>query len=280
MRQIGQPGAFYLMKPQYVSAVHHFLAWKQSKPVNEEVLREYFISLRTNYSPASIRLSKVGIKQWILKTHSERANLQFRANVEALFKEIKVPKPEITIRESKILSEDELKLILGRLPYKCALIFESLYQTGARISEILSIKLENCKGLAEHIEMNIIGKHGKQGTLILSKTLFQKIKNEFKGSIFLFENKETRKSLTRQTVHRHLQAIGREIGRAVYPHQLRHTRITNLLRSGKPLDAVSRFARHFDPGFTARVYGHNLLTSREIIETSIENFKTSDSELD
>jgi len=270
MRLLNRPEAYYLLRPQYASSVRHFLNWKQSKPVNEEVLREYFISLRERYSPSSIRLSKCGIKQWILKTHKDREDLKFRTNVELLFKEIKVPKPETTIHESKILSESELKLVMGKLSVKYALIFEALYQTGARVSEILSIKLHDCKVLAEHIEIKILGKHSKEGTLILSKPLFQRIKENFKGGKFLFENSESKKALTRQIVHRHFHAAGAEINRGVWPHQLRHSRITHLLKSAKPLDAVSRFARHFDSGFTAKFYGHNLLSSREIIETSLE----------
>jgi len=270
MRLMKQPEASYLLRPEYANSVRHFLAWKQSKPVNEEVLREYFNSLRTLYAASSIRLSKVGLKQWILKTHHQRGNLQFRANVEALFREIKVPKPEVTIHASKILSEKELKVVMNNLSTKYALIFESLYQTGARVSEVLSIKLDNCKPLPDHIEIKILGKHSKEGTLILSKRLFQKIRQEFNGSKFLFENTESRRPFSRQIVHRHLQAIGRKIDRAVYPHQLRHSRITHLLRSGKPLDGVSRFARHFDAGYTARAYGHNFLSSQEIIESSLE----------
>jgi len=257
-------------RPQYKNSVKQFLEWNESGIINEETLLKYFSSLKGEYSPSTIRLSKAGIKYWILETHHNKNDIRFRNTIEFLFKEIKVPKPQPTIQESKILSENELQVLMESLPVRYSLILEALYQTGSRISELLSIRLKDCKKLKDFVEIHIVGKRGKEGTLTLSKELFDQIKNEFKGKKFLFENKETEKPLTRQIVHRHLQKAGFEIDRVVFPHQLRHSRITHLLKSGKPLDSVSRFARHFDAGFTAKAYGHNMLSSQEIIETSLK----------
>lgn len=190
--------------------------------------------------------------------------------MSAVFSEIKVPKPDNVVTDSKILSEKELKLLVKKLPHKYSLILKALYACGCRVSEILSVKLSNCILLRSHVEMKVVGKGGKETTLILSVKLYKEICKEFKGKTYLFENIKKRKPLRRQLVHKYFKMYGlSELNRSVYPHQTRHSRITHLLNAGKPLDAVSRFANHFDPSFTARVYGHNKLTSSEILESAI-----------
>ncbi len=194
----------------------------------------------------------------------------FRNGIEAVFKDIKVPKPSLSLTDSKFLSEAEVKLLIDKLPYKYSLIIQALYGTGCRVSELLSVKLKDCHLLKTHIEAKVIGKGGKENILIISKELFSKIQKEFKGKLFLFENVRLGKPISRQLVHRTLQRVGLDyLDRKIHPHQARHSRISHLLKNGKPLDAVSRFANHHDPSFTAKVYGHNRLTSKEILETAI-----------
>ncbi|MCG6140650.1 tyrosine-type recombinase/integrase [Leptospira mtsangambouensis] len=255
-------------KPQYRVCVTRFLTWNGNRPINEETLREYFKYLGSFMSPASVRLAKTSIKLWILKTHSKRNDLNFRNGIQAFFREIKVSKPNITVSDSKLLSERELKLLIRKLPLKYSLILRVLYGTGSRVSEVLSIKIVNCKHLKTHIETKVIGKGGKEHVLIISKDLFERIGKVFGGKEFLFENSSTGKPYTRQLVHRNFNDVGlRELKRRVYPHQTRHSRISHLLRQGKPIDAVSRFANHFDPSFTAKVYGQNKLQAKEILDS-------------
>ncbi|WP_411822422.1 tyrosine-type recombinase/integrase [Leptospira sp. 'Mane'] len=225
--------------------------------------------MKKELSPATVRLAKTSIKLWVLKNHPNRNDVIFRNGLEAIFKEIKVPQANISITDSKFLNKSEVQLLGEKLPKKYSLIFRALYLTGCRISEILSIRLDKCIWLKTHVEAKVIGKGGKETVLIISLPLFQEIGKIFKGKVFLFENLDTGKPYSRQLVHRNFQRVGLvELNRRVHPHQSRHSRITHLLQAGKPLDAVSRFANHFDPAFTARVYGHNRLTSKEILDSS------------
>lgn len=255
--------------PQYRVGVIRFIRWIGNRPITEETLREYFVKLKKEFSPSTIRLAKTSIKLWILKNHPKRNDMVFRNGIEAVFKDIKVPKPSLSLTDSKILSESEVKLLMDTLPTKYSLIIQALYGTGCRVSELLSVRLSQCQILKTHIEAKVIGKGGKENILIISKALYTKIKKQFKGEVFLFENVATGKPITRQLVHRTLQRVGlAQLDRKVHPHQTRHSRISHLLQNGKPLDSVSRFANHFDPAFTAKVYGHNRLTTNEILETA------------
>ncbi|WP_208731041.1 tyrosine-type recombinase/integrase [Leptospira bouyouniensis] len=256
-------------RPQYKVCVSKFVNWIGRRPISEETLREYFQFLLKEMSPASVRLAKTSIKLWILKSHPSRNNIVFKNGIQMLFHELKVPKPNVSVTDSKLLTEKELKLMAKKLPKKYSLILRILYGTGCRISELLSVKISQCNDLQSHIETKVIGKGGKENILIISKSLYMKTKEVFGGSEYLFENSLTGKPYTRQMVHRNFKSIGLiELNRRVYPHQTRHSRISHLLRQGKPLDAVSRFANHFSSSFTATVYGQNKLDTKEILKSS------------
>lgn len=42
----------------------------------------------------------------------------FRNGIEAVFKDIRVPKPSLSLSDSKLLSEVEIKLLIDKLPRK------------------------------------------------------------------------------------------------------------------------------------------------------------------
>jgi site-specific recombinase XerD len=254
---------------QYRVGIRRFKNWIGNRSLNEETLREYFREMEMNYSPNTTRLDKVAIRKWIFDNHPGMVDIRFREMIDRVFREIKISTPDLRLRDSKLLSMEEIQELRETLSEKYSLILETLYMTGGRISEILSIRLRDCKMLKTHVEIFVIGKRKKEAVLTITRELFNEIREEFQGKNFLFENLKTGKPLSRQIVHRHLQKAGWEMDRVVHPHQLRHSRVTHLLQDGKPLDGVSKFARHFDPGFTARVYGHNSLSTNEILETGI-----------
>lgn len=270
MLKLANIGSNLPKRPQYKVCVSKFISWIGQRPINEESLREYFQFLLSEMSPASVRLAKTSIKLWILKNHPSKNNVVFRNGIQMLFHELKVPKPNVSVTDSKLLTEKELKLLAKKLPIKYSLILRILYGAGCRISELLSVKISHCIDLQSHIETKVIGKGGKENLLIISKNLFVKAKEVFGGREYLFENSGFGKPYTRQMVHRKFKSVGLiELNRRVYPHQTRHSRISHLLRQGKPLDGVSRFVHHFNCSYTANVYGQNKLTTIEILKSAI-----------
>ena len=75
-----------------------------------------------------------------------------------------------------------------------------------------------------------------------------------KGCKYLFQGQGS-KPISRKYVWRLVkQALKR-----AHPHMLRHTRVTDLIEKGLPLDAIGRFAGHSSVLTTLRIYGHSKL---------------------
>lgn len=146
-------------------------------------------------------------------------------------------------------------------------MLELLYATGLRVSELVSIKLDNL-----HLEqgyIRIIGKGNKERIVPLGETARQWIenyvgtqrlllckKNTIKGSGFLFLTRLGR-PMTRQGFHKNLQTITRKAGieARVSPHILRHAFATHLLERGADLRSLQLMLGHADIS-TTEIYTH------------------------
>lgn len=162
------------------------------------------------------------------------------------------------------LTLDELNE-LRALPVKTALIIDALFQTAARVSELIHIKLDDCTQGKQGVKVQIThGKGGKSRTVYLSSTLYAEIVRTFKGKVYLFET-STGRQIDRQNIHKQIRNAGRAIGiENLHPHTLRHTWATlNLDKLG--IYKTSHYLGHADIATTARFYLHNKPTESEIL---------------
>lgn len=146
-------------------------------------------------------------------------------------------------------------------------MLELLYATGLRVSELVSIRLDNL-----HLEqgyIRIVGKGNKERIVPLGETARQWIetyvsaqrsllckKTTLKGSGFLFLTRLGR-PMTRQGFHKNLQTITRKAGIEVRvsPHILRHAFATHLLERGADLRSLQLMLGHADIS-TTEIYTH------------------------
>jgi site-specific recombinase XerD len=254
--------------PQYDPVIRCFNEWLAGRPVTEETVREFFQAQeRAGYSARSLRLHKVAIKAAIrhaFPSHDSRVD----ASLDAFFRSLKTPRPETHIQEGDIFSRDELKMLITASPHHVGLFIQALYNTGARISELLSVRLSKCERDRTVIRCRITGKGKRERTLILDRKLFESIRIAFPSKDFLFANEG--RPYSRQHMAREMKRHSREIlSRDIHPHALRHSRVTHLLAAGKPLEAVSKFAGHTRVDTTVRFYAHNILQVQEILATGL-----------
>lgn len=257
-----------LRVPQYDVTVRRFNDWLEGRPVTDETVRDFFRELeRDGYSARSIRLAKVAIKAAVLKafpSHDSRV----RASLDALFRSIKVALPESHVQETDVFTKRELETLVEDCPERLGLFVRALYNTGSRISELLSVRLKSSVRDRSVYRCRITGKGKRERTLVIDRELFEGIQKAYGSKDFLFAHNGKRYS--RQYLAREIKKHAlRSLGRDIHPHALRHSRITHLLRDGKPVDAVSRFAGHSTPGTTLKFYAHTLLSAEEILETGL-----------
>ena len=184
-----------------------------------------------------------------------------------VFKRVRNPKVEKKL--PNYLSGDEISKILDSITEdtkenirnKC--IFELLYSTGLRVSEMSNLKVKDID--FNDMSIRILGKGSKERIVyygecannILNK--YMKIRNEFltNGEIeYLFINKIGTK-LSRQSIEGIINKIMKTslLKHKISPHTLRHTYATHLLDNGADLRSVQELLGHENLD-TTEIYTH------------------------
>ena len=156
-------------------------------------------------------------------------------------------------------------------------LLETLYATGLRVAELVSLTAEQAAGAAE---LRIIGKGSKERVALLGRPAQQaiarylaearprllayRLPGEWPGEGRLFLNARggplTDRSV-RRVVHKHMLRACAQHG--IGPHALRHTFATHLLENGADLRAVQELLGHASLA-TTQIYTH--LTRRRLRE--------------
>ncbi|WP_416149638.1 site-specific tyrosine recombinase XerD [Salipaludibacillus sp. HK11] len=181
---------------------------------------------------------------------------------------IEMPKQNVTL--PKILSTLEVESLLETPDQSTPLgnrnkaMFELLYATGVRVSELCGLRLEDV-----HLNMGFIrclGKGNKERIIPLGKIAVEALhyylqesrphltKREYHQSLFVNHHG---RPLSRQGFWKVLKqlAIDSKIEKEVTPHILRHSFATHLLENGADLRAVQEMLGHADIS-TTQIYTH------------------------
>ncbi|MEK7621647.1 MAG: site-specific tyrosine recombinase/integron integrase [Patescibacteria group bacterium] len=173
-------------------------------------------------------------------------------------------------RELNLITPEELERLLQAPNQAAAVgrrdraIFELLFSTGLRISELCNLNRESVN--LETDEFSVRGKGGKVRVVFLSPQAKQALKiyldkrPDMSEALFV-NHQEVR--LTPRSVERFIKhyAITAGIMKPVTPHTLRHSFATDLLRNGADLRAVQLLLGHANIA-TTQIYTH--ITDREL----------------
>ncbi len=144
-------------------------------------------------------------------------------------------------------------------------IFEVMYATGLRVSELINLSMDDL-----HLELGLIktmGKGDKERLLPIGKTAIEWLNKYFHDTRNDLVNKYGQKpfvflnfrgqQLTRQSIWRMIKKYIAKVGikKDVTPHTLRHSFATNLLANGADLRVVQELLGHSDIS-TTQIYTH------------------------
>ena len=141
---------------------------------------------------------------------------------------------------------------------------ELLYASGLRVSELVSLDLEQIDLDAR--EIRVIGKGSKERMVLMGEPAAKALNNYFdegrpellstKKSNAMFLNRDGGR-LTDRSVQSILQEYANKagIGKKVYPHMLRHTFATHLLNGGADLRVTQELLGHASLAST-QIYTH------------------------
>jgi integrase/recombinase XerD len=139
-------------------------------------------------------------------------------------------------------------------------MLELLYSSGLRVSELVSLKLEDI-----HLEagfLKVLGKGSKERIVPVNMRAIRKLKMYLnqqrleilkkKQSSYLFVTARG-KPLTRQRFWQAIKVLGKKSGLEISPHMLRHSFATHLLEGGADLRSVQKMLGHSDIS-TTQIY--------------------------
>ena len=177
---------------------------------------------------------------------------------------------KLSARELNLISPEELERLLKAPDQTTSIgqrdraIFELLFSTGLRISELCNLDRESINLKSD--EFSVRGKGSKVRVVFLSSEAKNALKiyldkrQDMAEPLFVSQKE---KRLTPRSIERFIKqyAIKAGIMKPVTPHTLRHSFATDLLRNGADLRAVQLLLGHANIS-TTQVYTH--ITDREL----------------
>jgi integrase/recombinase XerC len=197
-------------------------------------------------------------------------------------KNVKVPqKLPSVLWENEMASFAALPETAGILwPERDKALILSMYSAGLRISEVVSLSMENMSSSFD--EAKITGKGGKQRYVFFSpeaksaimeylplrsERLMKAGINGKKGSVFINrKGKPISVPGVRWIISRYAQQSG--IGKNIHPHSLRHSFATHLVNSGCDVRIVQEMLGHSSLSTTQRYTHVNMENMKRIYKAS------------
>ena len=221
---------------------------------------EYTMFLASNNISSSSITRKLASIKGFFKYIS--ANREIKSNPA-----LSITSPKIPKRLPKVISLDEIKTILkNNMTIKEKAVFELLYATGLRVSELVNLEIKNIDLKNNLIKTTGKGSKerfvpvGKKAKAALNEYLKQReliLKTKFgsnykENAIFINDNG---KKITRQWVYNFIKKQGELIHKHISPHTIRHSFATHLLENGADLRAVQELLGHSSV-VTTQLYTH------------------------
>ncbi|MDT2679102.1 site-specific tyrosine recombinase XerD [Enterococcus gallinarum] len=197
-------------------------------------------------------------------------------HIDSPKKQQKLPDTLSLSEVERLIETPDTKEVLG---IRDRAIFEVMYATGLRVSELIGLQLKDL-----HLSMGLLqttGKGDKERIVPLGDLAIQWIETYLEEArpfltrkhpeeSHLFVNNHG-KQLSRQGIWKNLKALVRKAGitKNVTPHTLRHSFATHLLENGADLRTVQELLGHADIS-TTQIYTH--ITKKRMTEVYKQHF--------
>ncbi|MFJ8263021.1 tyrosine-type recombinase/integrase [Rummeliibacillus sp. NPDC094406] len=266
----------------YVGDIKGFQIYLGEKATNEQtpLSRFSFAHYKQHLIDNHFAISTINKKINSLKVYNDF--LQNKGLVDSNYIQLKRDRVQIAVGSEHVvtaMSEEEVERLLfyledrTRVSIRNKLITYLLLYTGVRISELVSIRLENIDLLTA--TLTVRGKGGKVREISLRQDVIQLIKeyqlgerkqSRFCKSEYLLVSQRAEK-VHRDAIRSWLANKSDDVGIKLHPHLFRHTFATRLLRKGVDITTVSKLTGHSTVSMTAKFY---IQTTREEKQNAVD----------
>jgi integrase len=236
------------------------------------------------YKAAAIQTKIAAAKRlgdYVMDQHPEMFTPTVQLAWEKAKKAARGPRPEKGVDEDKCLPWKEVQILVAQTKHeKVRLVIIVLAQTGARIDEVLGMRIDDMVRNGTHYKIRIDGKGGKERHVRVRIPHIETILSVFGSKTWLFEHDGKRYSNNSMTSR--IATEGRRIlGKKISAHMMRHSYATYLYRDRKqPIDAISRQLGHASVSVTLDNYVHTKLPEDEAMPAVVVDPDTAFSAVD
>ena len=241
-------------------------------PVGDAAVREYFVSLNhSGYAAGTKRIKRQAVKKRILQA-AENWQIDDRIRIKEYladldtFGETKAPKiASSAVRRDKVLSRDEITMLIDRCSERLGLLINFLWTTGCRVNEMTTLTIANCKEEGGKVDCLVNGKGSKERHVFISAAFYHRVREFFDGSIYLFETQGGKPYLNNYVSDEIRKKSRKHLRRTLSAHSLRHSFCTRKIRETGNLKGVSEYVGHSSTAITSDMYDHNLLSDADLL---------------
>jgi integrase/recombinase XerD len=219
-----------------------------SGPVNAmtaEVLRNFFRT-HLHLSPATRARKQAAVARFLTWAHQHEL-LDSNPMLKIVRVKLDPPQP-------RGVERDQIERILKAIPaerQRDQLFFRLLLETGLRVSEGLSLYVEDIDLSLDNEHLTVVGKGGKRRTILLDDPhLVQQLRAYLKrmgyqhGPLFRAEKNGRGGPLRYQSMQERWDHYCTQVEVACTLHQLRHTHATELINGGVSLPTIRKRLGH------------------------------------
>lgn len=230
-------------------------------PYTVQAIRDYILAASKQYRPATVRIIKAAFK----KAVAMRARgYTEKAMIDAAFRDIKAPKVDRKVYAEDVPTYEDIEDIKNVSSPRVRELVAFLADTGLRITEALSIRIENMERKGNTVFINIVGKGNKERRIFFPVEDIARIRSVFNSREYLFERVDGG-GMSRQYAWKAIQEAGARAGVRVHPHSFRHFFASDMIaRRRHDVAAVSNYLGHASAATTLDMYVHSQLKPEDV----------------
>jgi len=213
--------------------------------VTADVLRAFF-EIHAQLRPATRARKQAAVARFL--TWAEQQELLDRNPMR------KIDRVKLDPPQPRGVERSQIERILTAIPAECLrdrLFFRLLSETGLRVSEGLSLYVEDLDLSPDNEHLTVVGKGGKRRTVLLDDPrLVQQLRAYLKrrgykhGPLFRAEKNGRGGPLRYQSMQERWDHYCSQAGVACTLHQLRHSHATELINGGVSLPTIRKRLGH------------------------------------